>query len=136
MEPTTFDVVMQQTVAILLQYLLPILATAIAVEVARLVGVIRRIYRERVNSDIQANIDALVVIGVQAAEQSGLKGHIEDVGIQKLAYATRYVQSEARKLGFGHLVDNTEDLQARIESALREGWHQGVSEYLVEEDAA
>jgi len=101
---------------------IPIIVTFILGLVGDLLLKARREYESRVSLTQRAVIEAAVAVGVQAAEQSGLAGYIQNEGQSKLAYAVVVAQRQLDAAGLTGV--NATTLKDYIESALRQGLHQ------------
>lgn len=73
-------------------------------------------------------LDSLVMMAVQAAEQSGLAGLIANEGAVKKAEAVRIVQDALRSRGWDTLADAVPEIAARIEAAILLQLHKPMIE--------
>lgn len=114
-------------------FLVLLIQAAIPVVVGAVLVVGERITRE-VLEQIKANVSAadlqrakvLIQFVVQAAEQAGLKGRIEDTAEAKLAYAVKLAQELLNEWGLSRI--SVQTIVTLIEAAVRQGLHKRFSE--------
>lgn len=79
--------------------------------------------KARLGDNLFYQLVNLARIAVAAAEQSGLKGHIENLAAEKKAFAVAAVQDWLNQRGLSGV--SAEAISLAIEAALREGAHRG-----------
>jgi hypothetical protein len=90
-------------------------------------------------SDVQEEaLRRMASFVVEAAEQAGLTGLINNIGAEKKAYAMRLLQSLLHQRGLGLLADNVEVLSAQLEAAvLRElNRDRHINDQLIKDEIA
>lgn len=118
------DTNVQNALGNLLVAAVPVLTTVLSV-IGYLVGAWLKAHKEQLQAKLgKDNWDTLVgfgEIGVKWAEQKSIIGEIENEGSAKKSLVLAFLQRKADELG---MAVSVEDLDAIIESAIREGVHK------------